>query len=84
MQSKLGKRHDSGSHSMDMDDAPPTSDADVCISATSSASRMGSATVSGGELLFCNFHTSLSLCMGVGRNLKKRMKADKSACITSN
>ncbi|XP_073323850.1 death-inducer obliterator 1 isoform X2 [Pagrus major] len=42
-QSKLGNRHDSGSHSMDMEDAPPTSDADVCISATTSSARMASA-----------------------------------------
>ncbi|XP_054472335.1 death-inducer obliterator 1 [Anoplopoma fimbria] len=39
--SKLGNRHDS--HSMDLDDAPPTSDTDVCISATASSSRMASA-----------------------------------------
>ncbi|KAM9759815.1 death-inducer obliterator 1 isoform 2-T2 [Menidia menidia] len=43
-QSRLGSRHDSGSHSMDLEDAPPTSDADVCISATTSASRFASAT----------------------------------------
>ncbi|XP_042261447.1 death-inducer obliterator 1-like isoform X2 [Thunnus maccoyii] len=42
-QSKLGSRHDSGSHSLDMEDAPPTSDADVCISATTSSARMASA-----------------------------------------
>ncbi|CAK6958397.1 death-inducer obliterator 1 isoform X1 [Scomber scombrus] len=42
-QSKLGNRHDSGSHSLDMEDAPPTSDADVCISATTSSARMTSA-----------------------------------------
>ncbi|XP_035518443.1 death-inducer obliterator 1 isoform X2 [Morone saxatilis] len=42
-QSKLGNRHDSGSHSFDMEDAPPTSDADVCISTTTSSTRMASA-----------------------------------------
>ncbi|XP_031134684.1 death-inducer obliterator 1 isoform X1 [Sander lucioperca] len=41
--SKLGNRHDSGLHSMDMEDAPPTSDTDVCISATTSSTRMASA-----------------------------------------
>ncbi|XP_047439123.1 death-inducer obliterator 1-like isoform X3 [Mugil cephalus] len=41
-QSKRGSRQDSGPHSMDIEDAPPTSDADVCISAASS--RMASAT----------------------------------------
>ncbi|XP_049417155.1 death-inducer obliterator 1 isoform X1 [Epinephelus fuscoguttatus] len=41
--SRLGNRHDSSSHSMDMEDAPPTSDGDVCISATTSSARMASA-----------------------------------------
>ncbi|XP_037626055.1 death-inducer obliterator 1 isoform X3 [Sebastes umbrosus] len=41
--SKLGNRHDSGSLSVDMEDAPPTSDGDVCISATTSSTRMASA-----------------------------------------
>nr|XP_040060355.1 death-inducer obliterator 1 isoform X1 [Gasterosteus aculeatus aculeatus]XP_040060356.1 death-inducer obliterator 1 isoform X1 [Gasterosteus aculeatus aculeatus]XP_040060357.1 death-inducer obliterator 1 isoform X1 [Gasterosteus aculeatus aculeatus]XP_040060359.1 death-inducer obliterator 1 isoform X1 [Gasterosteus aculeatus aculeatus]XP_040060360.1 death-inducer obliterator 1 isoform X1 [Gasterosteus aculeatus aculeatus]XP_040060361.1 death-inducer obliterator 1 isoform X1 [Gasterosteus ac len=41
--SKLGNRHDAGPHSMDMEDAPPTSDTDVCNSAATSASRMASA-----------------------------------------
>lgn len=59
-QSKLGNRHDSGSHSMDMEDAPPTSDADVCISANTSSARMASAAVSGGMLSFLSFHTFLS------------------------
>lgn len=59
-QSKLGNRHDSGSHSMDMEDAPPTSDADVCISANNSSARMASAAVSGGMLSFLSFHTFLS------------------------
>ncbi|KAL6111900.1 dido1 [Pungitius sinensis] len=40
---KLGNRHDAGPHSMDMEDAPPTSDTDVCNSAATSASRMASA-----------------------------------------
>lgn len=48
---------------MDMEDAPPTSDADVCISVTPSSSRMASATVSGGKLFFYHFHTFLSPCM---------------------
>ncbi|RVE72470.1 hypothetical protein OJAV_G00042050 [Oryzias javanicus] len=42
-QTRQGNRHDPGSHSTDMEDAPPTSDADVCISANTSASRMSSA-----------------------------------------
>ncbi|XP_034387772.1 death-inducer obliterator 1-like isoform X2 [Cyclopterus lumpus] len=40
--SKSSSRHDASSHSLDMEDAPPTSDTDVCISATTS-SRMASA-----------------------------------------
>ncbi|XP_043978585.1 death-inducer obliterator 1 isoform X2 [Gambusia affinis] len=40
--SRHGSRHETGSHSVDMDDAPP-SDADVCISATAPSSRLGSA-----------------------------------------
>lgn len=55
--SKLGNRHDAGPHSMDMEDAPPTSDTDVCNSAATSASRMASAAVSGGMLSSFNFHT---------------------------
>ncbi len=58
-QSKLGNRHDSGSNSMDIEDAPPTSDADVCISTTSSSARMASAAVSAGKLSFRSFHTLL-------------------------
>lgn len=54
--SKQGSRH-SGTHSMDVDDVPPASDADVCIPAASSSARMASAPVSGGGLLFLNFHT---------------------------
>lgn len=54
--SKQGGRH-SGTHSMDVDDVPPASDADVCIPAASSSTRMASAPVSGGGLLFLNFHT---------------------------
>uniref|UniRef100_A0A667ZM08 Death inducer-obliterator 1 n=1 Tax=Myripristis murdjan TaxID=586833 RepID=A0A667ZM08_9TELE len=42
-QSKLGSRRESGPHNMDVEDAPPTSDADVCISTTSPSSRMASA-----------------------------------------
>lgn len=49
-QSKQGSRH-SGAHSMDVDDAPPASDGDVCIPAASSAARLASAPVSGGGLL---------------------------------
>ncbi|MEQ2214384.1 hypothetical protein XENOCAPTIV_004358, partial [Xenoophorus captivus] len=40
--SRHGSRHESGSHIVDMDDAPP-SDADVCISASTSSSRLVSA-----------------------------------------
>lgn len=56
-QSKLGSRHDSVSHNMDIDDAPSASDADVCISATTSSARMASAAVSGGMVSFLSFHT---------------------------
>ncbi|CAJ1051365.1 death-inducer obliterator 1-like isoform X6 [Xyrichtys novacula] len=42
-QFKQGNRHDSGSHSMEVEDAPPTSDADVCISTTTSSTRMASS-----------------------------------------
>ncbi|XP_059184944.1 death-inducer obliterator 1 [Centropristis striata] len=44
--SRLGNRHDSSSHSIDMEDAPPTSDTDVCMSTTTSnftTARMASA-----------------------------------------
>ncbi|XP_069009921.1 death-inducer obliterator 1 isoform X1 [Embiotoca jacksoni] len=41
--SRLGNRHDFSSHSMDMDDAPPTSDADVRMSANTTSSRLASA-----------------------------------------
>ncbi|XP_047203483.1 death-inducer obliterator 1 isoform X3 [Girardinichthys multiradiatus] len=40
--SRHGSRHESGSHIVDMEDAPP-SDADVCISASTSSSRLVSA-----------------------------------------
>lgn len=49
-QSKQSSRH-SGTHSMDVDDVPPASDADVCITAASSSARRASAPVSGCELL---------------------------------
>lgn len=52
--SRLSSRNDS--HSVDMEDAPPASDADVCISANTSSSRMASA-VSGSMLFFSSFHT---------------------------
>ncbi|KAF7655303.1 hypothetical protein LDENG_00058040 [Lucifuga dentata] len=43
-QSKLGHRQDSGGlHNVDVDEAPPTSDADVCISAATSARMASSA-----------------------------------------
>lgn len=45
---------------MDIEDAPPTSDADVCISATTSSARMAFAAVSGGMLSFLSFHTLFS------------------------
>ncbi|KAF7207785.1 transcript variant X1 [Nothobranchius furzeri] len=41
-QSRLRGRHES--HSAEMEDAPPTSDADVCISTAASSSRLGSAS----------------------------------------
>lgn len=49
-QSKQSSRH-SGTHSMDVDDVPPASDADVCIAAASSSARRASAPVSGCKLL---------------------------------
>lgn len=49
-QSKQSSRH-SSTHSMDVDDVPPASDADVCIPAASSSARRASAPVSGCELL---------------------------------
>lgn len=58
--SRHGSRHDPmGPHAIDVDDAPPPSDADVCIPATSSAPRSASAlaAVSGGNLLFLHFDT---------------------------
>lgn len=61
-QSKQGSRH-SGTHSMDVDDAPPASDADVCIPAASSSARLASAPVSGGGLLTKLSHCS-HLCTG--------------------
>ncbi|XP_056130183.1 death-inducer obliterator 1 isoform X2 [Lampris incognitus] len=41
-QSKSGHRRESGPQNMDVEEAPPTSDADVCISAPSPSARMGS------------------------------------------
>lgn len=63
-QSKQSSRH-SGTHSMDVDEAPPASDADVCIPAASSSARRASAPVSGCELLsklsHC-FHLFVCVC----------------------
>lgn len=64
-QSKQSSRH-SGTHSMDVDEAPPASDADVCIPAASSSARRASAPVSGCELLsklsHC-FHVCVCVCV---------------------
>lgn len=45
---------------MDMEDAPPTSDADVCISTTTSSTRMASSAVSGGAAYFQLSHFSFT------------------------
>lgn len=56
---RLGNRRDSGAYGMDIEDAPPTSDTDVCIPAITSSAHMASAAVSGGMLSFLRFHALL-------------------------
>lgn len=62
--SKIGSRQEGIPPDVDMEEAPPMSDGDVCMPATSQSPRLASAAVSAESLAFLTclfFRTSLSL-----------------------
>lgn len=52
-QHKSGSRQESAPPDVDMEEAPPMSDGDVCMPATSQSPHLASAAVSSGFPAFC-------------------------------